>query len=103
MKLLNSRIWTSVFGSNCKLFAIVSDTSSASYKLEDVDFQLTRFLSCSNNQKTKDYVKLVHEFAKGTVWGFLEKMNLNAEINFIESIENKIAVEIKNITKKIKL
>ncbi len=71
MKLLNSRIWTSVFSSNCKLFAIVSDTSSASYKLEDLDFQLTKFLSCSNNQTTKDYVRLVHEFAKGTIWGFL--------------------------------
>lgn len=30
-------------------------------------------------------------------------MNLNAEVNFIESSDNKIAVEIKNLTKKIKL
>jgi len=37
------------------------------------------------------------------VWGFLEKMNLNAEINFVESSENKISVEIKNVTKKVKL
>lgn len=30
-------------------------------------------------------------------------MNLNAEINFVESSENKISVEIKNVTKKVKL
>ena len=103
MKLLNSRIWPSVFASSCKLFAIVSDTSAASYKLEDLDFQMTKFLSGGNNQRTREYVKLIHEFAKGAIWGFLEKMNLNGEVNFVESSENRISVEIKNITKKVKL
>ena len=69
--MLNSRIWTSVFSSNSKLYAIVSDTTAASYKIEDLDFALTKFLSCSNNQKVKDYSKLVYEFAKGTILGFL--------------------------------
>ena len=103
MKLLNSRIWPSVFSSSCKLFAIVSDTASSSYKLEDPDFQLTKFLASPNSQKMRDYIKLVHEFSKGAIWGFLDKMNLNAEVNFVESIENRIAVEIKNIVKKVKL
>ena len=35
-KFLNVRVWPIIFGSNCKLFAIVGD--GAGYKLEDKDF-----------------------------------------------------------------
>ena len=59
MKLLNARIWTAVFGSTSKLFSIVTDTTGKSYKLDDNDFYMTRYL-IANNDKGKDYIKLVH-------------------------------------------
>jgi hypothetical protein len=59
MKLLNARIWTAVFGSTSKLFSIVTDTTGKSYKLDDNDFYMTRYL-IANNDKAKDYIKLVH-------------------------------------------
>lgn len=45
MKLINSRIWVTLFGNKGKLFAISNENlKSSSYKIEDKEFNLCKSL-----------------------------------------------------------